>query len=456
MKPLLVRGGEVVTPFSRLRTDIAISDGRIEAIGRNLSSTGRRVIDAKGCLVLPGAIDPHTHMALPMQGTVSSDDFYTGTRAAAFGGVTTIIDFTEMASGNGLGPAFQKRLADASTKCAIDFALHSCVSGWSRATATAVDRLIKLGVTSFKMFTVYEERGLMSSDGAFFEAMQHIARRGCLVTAHCENAGLVEVHQRRVVKARDLSASALADSRPNMAEGEAVQRVVTLAEAASARVYIVHVSTKEGLRAVTSARERGVHVVAETCPQYLLLDSSLLEGPTGHLNTCVPPLRSSMDNLALWEGLAEGEISVVGTDHCPFTSKQKEKGRKDFRKLPFGLPGVETMLPLLYSFGVGRGVISINQLVQILSSNPAMIFGLYPRKGIIAPGSDADIVIFDPNKKVTLSPKRLHMNTDYNPYEGMKLTGWPRTTILRGNIIVDRGRFFGKAGDGEFLERSPA
>ncbi len=456
MKKLIIKGGEVVTPFTRSRADILIADGVIQAIGRDLPTVGAQVISAEGKLVLPGAIDAHTHMALPMKGTTSSDSFESGTQAAACGGVTTIIDFTEMADGKGLLKAFRARKKMALGQCAIDYGLHSCLQGWSSGTDAAIGRLIEEGVTSFKMFTVYKERGLMSDDGAIFEALLSTARRGAMVTVHCENAGLVDAYTKRKLDLKDKSPLALAESRPNASEGEAVQRMVTLAETAGGRLYIVHMSTKEALRALKEGQRRGVNVVGETCPQYLLLDRDALAGKKGHYFTCVPPLRDPLDKLVLWQGLEEGDIATVGTDHCPFFSKQKDKYAKDFTRIPLGLPGVETMLPLLYSFGVRRGHISINQLVQVVAANPAMIFGMYPKKGILQVGSDADIVIFNPEKKVTIRAKKLNMNTDYSPYEGMKLVGYPEMTILRGKVIVKKGKYIGDKGDGRYIHRESA
>ena len=456
MKDIIIKGGEVVTPFTRSKADILISKGIIQAIGRNLDEKGKKVINAAGKLVLPGTIDAHTHMALPMKGTTSSDSFWTGTRAAACGGVTTIIDFTEMADGKVLLKAFRERKKMAQGQCAIDWALHSCLRGWVKGSDAAIDRLIKEGVTSFKMFTVYGERGLMSGDGEIFEALQATARRGAMVTVHSENAGLVDAYTKRKLAIKDTSPLALAESRPNVCEGEAVQRMISLAEAAGGRLYIVHMSTKEALRALKEGQRRGVNVVGETCPQYLLLDRDSLEGRKGHRFTCVPPLRDPIDKLVLWQGVEEGDIAVIGTDHCPFFGKQKDKHAKNFTKIPLGLPGVETLMPLTYTYGVRRGHISVNQMVQVLSANPAMVFGMYPQKGILQPGSDADIVIFDPEKKVTLRAKKLNMNTDYSPYEGLKLVGYPEMTFLRGKLIVNKGKYVGDKGDGKYIKREVA
>jgi len=451
----VIKGGDVVTPFSRTRADIVVEDGVIQAIGMDLPTTGADVLSVDGMLVLPGAIDVHTHMALPMKGTTSCDDFFTGSAAAACGGVTTIIDFTELAEGRTLATAFKRRLATARGRCAVDFGLHACLRGWSRATAEQIPRLVEQGVTSFKMFTVYRERGMMSEDGDIFEALQATARHGAMVTVHAENAGLVDAYTRRVLARGDRGPAALAESRPNVAEGEAIQRMATLTEAAGGRCYIVHCSTKEGLRALELAQGRGVNIVGETCPQYLVLSSDKLEGRHGQRFTCVPPLRSPLDNLVLWQGLEEGRLAVVATDHCPFTKAQKDAHATDFTSIPLGLPGVETLLPLLFTHGVGTGRLTVNQLVQVVAANPAMLFGLYPRKGILQPGSDADIVVFDPHKRVTLGARRLHMATDYSPYEGMRLVGYPVLTMLGGKVIVRHGRFVGAAGDGRYLVRTP-
>ena len=453
-KPLLIKNGEIVSPYSRYESDVLIIDGIVESIGRNLHCEGAIVIDATGKLVLPGAIDAHTHMELPMKHTSSSDTFSTGTIAAACGGVTTIIDFTDMAQGPELVNAFDERLKKARGNCAIDFSFHSCVKGWPEGTEEAVDELMNRGVTSFKMFTVYKDRGLMSEDGDIFNALNYISRKGGIVTAHCESEGLVQCNHSRIVAQGDLSPSALADSRPNYAEGEAVQRLITFAEITGGRLYIVHMSTREALRALIDGRQRGVNVSGETCPQYLLLNRDCLESEEGYLYTCVPPLRDPIDNLTLWDGLEEGHISTVATDHCPFLSEQKFAHKDNFVTMPLGLPGVETMVPLLYNYGVKEGRLSVSQMVQLVCTNPAMIFGMYPQKGIIQPGSDGDVVIFDSLKTVTIRADQLHQNTDYSPYEGTQIKGWPVTTILRGKIIMEDGIYKGDRSDGVFVKRS--
>jgi dihydropyrimidinase len=454
---ILITNGEIVSPYSRYRADVLICDGVVKAIGKDLSAglDNLTVIDGTGKLILPGIIDSHTHMELPMKDTSSSDSFTTGSIAAACGGVTSIIDFTNMACGKNLLSAFFDRKAKAEGKCAIDWALHSCVKGWEECTEKAIDELLKQGVTSFKMFTVYRNRGLMSEDRDIYSALKYISCSGGLITAHCESEGIVEASLAEVLKSGDTSPLALADSRPNHAEGEAVQRLITFAEITGGRLYIVHMSTREALRALIDGRQRGVNVSGETCPQYLLLNREYLDGENGHLFTCVPPLRDPIDNLTLWDGLEDGHISTVATDHCPFMSSQKAEHKNNFMKMPLGLPGVETLLPLLYNFGVREGRISVSQMVQLLCTNPAMIFGMYPKKGIIQPGSDGDIVIFDPAKKVTISAEILHQNTDYSPYEGMTVRGWPLKTILGGKLIVDNGRYIGNPSDGKFIHRTP-
>jgi len=454
-QPVLIQNGEIVTPYSRFKADLLIKDGIIDTIGNITEEDHFEIIDCTDKLILPGIIDCHTHMELPMKDTSSADSFSTGTIAAAYGGITTIIDFAGMAEGKNLVQAFNDRKSLAFGNCATDWSLHSCIKGWTKAAEKAVTTLLKEGVTSFKMFTVYRDRGMMSEDSEIYNAMSYVSKAGGIITAHCESQGLTDAHTEKVLEAGDLSPSALAESRPNHVEAEAVQRLITFAEITGGRLYIVHMSARESLRALVEGRRKGVDVSGETCPQYLLLNRNALEGADGHLYTCVPPLRDPIDNLTLWDGVEDGHISTIATDHCPFNSLQKAEHKDDFTKMPLGLAGVETLLPLIYNFGVKQGRISVSQMVQLLSTNPAMIFGMYPQKGILQPGSDGDVTIFDPRKEMIVTNSMLHSKVDYSPYEGMKIKGWPVRTILRGKTIVKDGKYTGKHSDGKFVIRTP-
>ena len=454
---LLIRGGTVVTATDRYRGDVLVEGEKVQAVGTSLAAQPDRVIDATGKFVIPGGIDVHTHLDMPFGGTTSADDFETGTIAAAHGGTTTVVDFAIQYKGETLRQAWENWMRKAEGKAAIDYGFHMIVTDLPESVEREMDAMVGEGVTSFKLFMAY--RGvLMLDDGSIFRAFLRTAANGGTICMHAENGDVIDVLVRRAVAEGHTEPKWHALTRPPRAEAEATYRAICLAEMAGAPLYVVHLSSAEALEQITLARDRGLPAYAETCPQYLFLSYANYEEPgfEGAKYVISPPLRAQGNEEKLWRGLAGNDLQAVSTDHCPFCMKeQKELGRGDFSKIPNGAPGIETRMSLLFDGGVRAGRISLNRFVELTSTAPAKIFGLFPRKGTIAPGSDADIVVFDPERKQTLSAKTLHMNVDYNPYEGREVTGVSETVISRGRVIVENGTFTGKPGSGTFLKRSP-
>jgi len=447
MHELVIKGGTIVTPLSTRSAEIGIDGGRIAAIGENLS--GREEIDVSGMLVLPGVVDAHTHMALPVAGTRSSDDFLSGTIAAACGGVTTIVDFTVGRPETTIPEEIESRLKDAGP-AVIDYAFHAEVIGWGPGREDEFRAGIELGVMSFKFYTAYESSGRRTPPHTLREAFRVLSRLGGIPLVHAEDEGLIaSIAERLTVD--DLSRmSTLAVARPPLCEETAISQVAGIAREADCPVHIVHVSSALGLAAVREAKRSGVDLTAETCPQYLLLTRASYDREDGYLFSATPPLREEGDNAALWDGIKKRDIDFLATDHCPFTKEQKA-WRGSFLDLPYGLPGVETLLPLVYSEGVGRGILALTDLPRLLSEGPSRRYALYPRKGAIEVGSDADLVIFDPDSKWTISAEGLHMNADFSPYEGMEVTGKVAATISRGDVIYRDGEVRADPGRGEYL-----
>jgi dihydropyrimidinase len=451
---LVIHNGKLIDPDHILEADLAIDAGRIAAIGQGFS--GRRELDASGKYVIPGGVDPHVHLEMPVGSTRSSDDWLTGTRAAACGGTTSLIDFAEPSPGQSLAEALDARRELAQGKAVIDFGLHMTIVQDSKDVLQQIRGLCKNGCISFKTYLTYE--GFRLSDSAFLNVLCAVREAGGIVLVHAENDAIIHHLQQQFSKEKKTAPATHALARPAIAEGEAIQRSLAMAEVTGACLYVVHVSTSLGVEAIRLARKRGVTAYGETCPQYLLLTSEELSRPgfEGAKFVCSPPLRTPPDNERLWQGLAEDDLQTVGTDHCPFFFKgQKDLGIDDYRKIPGGLPGIESRLALVHQFGVRAGRLSLKRWVLVCSTNPAKIFGLYPRKGTLGPGADADLVIFDPLKKVRLGTSILHENVDYTPYEGFELTGYPVMTILHGRVIVENGEFLGKAGEGRYLARVP-
>jgi dihydropyrimidinase len=404
-------------------------------------------------LVLPGTIDAHTHFDLSLMNTTTADDFTTGSRACAAGGVTTFIDFATQKRGESLFDAVKARRSEADGKVCVDYSLHASPTDFCDDTFSSIPGLIEMGIPSFKLYMAYAREGMMADDGALVAMLEKVRDFGGLVTVHAENAVLPDWRSDGLLKAGRRDVTFHAPSRPHFVEVEAIRRILFFTEITGSRLYIVHVTTGEGVRLIGEAKGKGMAVFGETCPQYLLLTDDAYNGPEGHHFVGTPPLRKSMDNEMLWRGLSVGAIQVVATDHCSFRRDQKDPCRDNFTTIPRGLPGVETLLPLMYSEGVRKGRLSASQLVEILSTNPAKLFGLYPRKGSLIPGADADLVIFDGSKTKTVHANELHMNTDFSPYEGMEVTGWPKITISKGKVICRDGEVTAKEGRGEFIPR---
>jgi dihydropyrimidinase len=458
MTTTLVKNGTVVTASDRYDADLYIDKGRITLIGQGLNVPADTVVDASGKLVMPGGIDVHTHLDMPFGGTTSADDFESGTIAAAHGGTTTVVDFAIQNFGEGLYPAFEGWHRKAEGRSVIDYAFHMIVRELTDQVSGDMDRLTRHeGVTSFKLFMAYP--GVFQVDDAtIFRALLKTKENGGLVCMHAENGGVIDTLVKDALRKGQTAPKYHALTRPTRAEGEATGRAIALAEMADVPIYIVHLSCSDALEKVKQARDMGLPAYAETCPQYLFLSYEDYERPgfEGAKFVMSPPLREKWNQVALWKGLAKNDLQVVSTDHCPFCMNeppQKQLGKDDFSKIPNGAPGIETRLMLLWDGGVRTGRIDAHKFVEITSSNPARMFGLWPRKGTVAVGSDGDLVVWDPDKEVTLGAKTLHMRVDYNPYEGRVVKGAPAVVLSRGDVIVDHGAFKGRKGRGEFVKR---
>jgi dihydropyrimidinase len=453
----LIRNGTVVTARETKAVDVRIEGGRIQEIGPSLpANSADQVIDATGMYVMPGGIDAHTHLDMPLGSIVSTDDFETGTRAAAFGGTTTIVDFAIQARGTNMHDALDTWWKKAEGRATIDYGLHMIVTGLGGSGLEDMDDMVGEGVASFKLFMAYPN-SLMVDDATIFKALSRTARNGALICMHAENGGVIDVLIERALAEGKTAPIYHALTRPPRAEAEAVGRAIAIAEIAGTPVYIVHVTSEDALNQVREARDRGVPVFAETCPQYLLLSIEELERPgfEGAKYVLTPPLRPKEHQPKLWDGLRDDHLQVVSTDHCPFCfADQKTLGKDDFTKIPNGGPGIENRLQLIYHYGVNSGKLSLNRFVETVSTAPARIFGLYPKKGEIAPGSDADIVIWDPHATHTISARTHHMCVDYSMFEGFEVRGNARTVLSRGEVIVDSGKFLGRAGRGNYLKRA--
>jgi dihydropyrimidinase len=458
---ILISGGTVVNASGPFEADVLVQDELIVALGAPGSATAAswsegadRVIDATGQFVVPGAIDGHTHMEMPFGGTYSVDTFETGTRAAAFGGTTTIIDFAIQSKGASLHEGLEKWHDKADGNCAIDYGFHMIVSDVNEQSLKEMDQLVGEGVTSFKLFMAYP--GVFySTDGEILQAMQQASSNGATIMMHAENGIAIDVLVAQALARGEGDPRYHGLTRPADLEGEATHRAIVLARVAGAPLYIVHLSASEALEEVVAARDLGQNVFAETCPQYLFLSDDDLARPgfEGAKYVCSPPLRPESYHARLWRGLRTDDLSLVSTDHCPFCFKEhKELGVGNFSKIPNGLPGVEHRLDLIFQ-GVHQGEISLARWVEVTATTPALMFGLFPRKGIIAPGSDADIVVYDPHASHVLSAATHHMNVDYSAYEGLEVKGKATTVLSRGSVIVEDDRYVGDAGAGKFLER---
>jgi len=449
----VISNGEIVTGSGRFTADVGVRDGKIAAIGSSLAGDSDRTYDASGCYVTPGFIDGHTHMGLPVAGTRSSDDFFTGGRSGVHGGVTTIIDFTTPEPDQSITQAIESRKKYASN-CPIDHSFHATLYGFDKLNLKEVESAIDLGVTSFKFFTAYSESNRRTDDGQLLDAIETISDLGGKPMVHCENDEIISRKRRKLKEEGKVSIKYHPVSRPDYSESSAVNDVIELTEIAGGYVHLAHISTKRSLTDIAEGVAEGVNMTAETCPQYLLLTEECYGEADGHRYSATPPLRRVQDNQALWVAIEDGLINSVATDHCPFKNEQKDPYKDDFLNIPQGLPGIETLVSLLFTEGVENGRISLTRFVELLSVNPARIFGLYPEKGSLQIGTDADITVVDPNLEKEITPENLHMNTDFNPYKGYITSGWPRFVFLHGELLLEENQFLGSEGSGNFLPRN--
>jgi dihydropyrimidinase len=457
MSTLLIQNGTVVNADASVKADLLIDGATIKEVRAGIdASVADKVVDATGLLLLPGGIDAHTHLDMPFGGSKSADDFETGTRAAAIGGTTTIVDFAIQAKGTKMRAALDTWWKKAEGKACIDYGLHMIVTDLPDAGLEDMDDLVCEGVASFKLFMAYPNV-LMVDDATIFKAMRQTAKNGALICMHAENGSVIDVIVQKALAEGKTAPIYHALTRPTIAEAEAVHRAIAMAEMAGVPVYIVHLSSEDALNQVREARDRGLPAFAETCPQYLLLsieDNMADKGWEGAKYVFTPPLREKKNQPKLWDGLRSDNLQVVSTDHCPFCFEdQKALGKDDFTKIPNGGPGIENRLQLLHHHGVGAGNFSVNRFVELVSTAPARIFGMYPKKGVLQAGSDADIVLWDANEDYTISVKTQAMRVDYSMFEGFRVRGNARDVYARGELVVSGGKFVGNAGRGKYLRR---
>lgn len=438
---ILIQNGTIVTSQKTLDADLLVQDGKISAIGSNLSSDGCECYDASGCFLFPGFIDAHTHLDMDTGAAVTVDDFYTGTRAAVAGGTTTVVDFATQEKGKTLCDALKVWHEKADDKSSCDYAFHMAIVDWNPAVSAEIDEMAKAGITSFKLYLAYDN--LRVTDGELYEIMKRVGDIHGIIGAHCENGDLIDERVAEYRAAGKLSVNYHPLSKPDYVEAEAIARYCYIAQAAGVPVNVVHLSTKAGLEEVRRARARGQKVYIESCPHYFTLDDSLyrLPGFESAKYVLSPPLRKKADQAALWRALAAGEIDTISTDHCSFNFKgQKEMGKADFSKIPNGMPGIEHRPVMMYTRGVAAGKMTVEQMAKLLSENTARLFGLYPRKGVLAVGSDADIVVWDPTYEGRISAETQYQNVDYTPYERQKTIGRAKAVFLRGSQVVSDGK----------------
>ncbi len=456
----IVTGGKVVTPAGVTDSDIGIRGEKIVALGAGLAeeAEGAKVVDASGHYVLPGVVDVHVHLDLPFCGAVSSDDYRSGTRAGARGGVTTLMDFAIPYGDESLGQAVDNWHRRAEGKALVDYSFHICITRWHEHRHQ-IREMVERGIPTFKEFMIYESEGWQSDDRAMFCTLEELRDLGGMLMVHAETSRvldeLVERHH-NPNEMKKYGAQLHAITRPAFTEFEAVQRAITWAEATGGTLYVVHMSTGAGVEMVRRAQLRGVNVLAETCPQYLVLDDSVFARDDGHLLATCPQVKKPADSARLWRGLANGEVSVIATDTCSFTREQKDMWKGDWTKIPMGMPGLETLLPVAYTHGVLQKRLSIEQMVGRLSTNPAKIMGLFPKKGAILVGADADLAVIHPKKTIAVDPERMETNTDWSPFDGWELAGFARTTLSRGEVIVDDYAVVGAEGRGQWIPRTSA
>ncbi|MFC5652218.1 dihydropyrimidinase [Paenibacillus solisilvae] len=452
----IIKNGTIVTAADHYKADLLINDGIIQAIGMNLQAEAAEVIDAEGCFVFPGGVDPHTHLDMPFGGTITADDYETGTIAAAFGGTTTVIDFCLTNKGLPLCSSIQTWHAKAQGKAVIDYSFHLMIGEVNNAVLTELPQIIaEEGITSLKVFMAYKNV-LQADDGTLYRTLLMAKEQGALVMVHAENGDVIDYLIAQALAEGNTDPIFHARTRPSVLEGEATGRAAKLSALADSQLYVVHVTCAEAVQQIADSRNQGHEIWGETCPQYLLLDETYLQRPDfeGAKYVWSPPLREAWHQEVLWNALKNGQLQTVGSDQCSFNFKgQKELGRGDFSKIPNGGPIIEDRFSLIYSEGVTKGRLSLNQFVDVIATRAAKLFGLFPQKGTIAVGSDADLVIFDPAAERVISAATHHMNVDYNPFEGMRVTGEPVSVLSRGEFVIRDKQFVGSAGSGRYLKR---
>lgn len=449
---LIIKNGTIVTPLESYVADVGVKDGKVVAIGTGFSEEGAQVVDAYGKLVLPGAIDAHTHLAMPFGGTVSADSYLAGTRAAACGGVTTVFDYPMQRKGSGIIETVEARKEMCDPEACVDYAFHCCITDLNGgAILDEFQAAVDYGVTSFKCFLVYKKEGMMVDDATLVKILLKSKEVGSITNIHAENPDLIDLNIEQFLKAGKTSAWYHYLSRPEYVEAEADKRAVHWAKSVGAPLYLVHMADKEGLEAAIAAKMDGNEIYIETCPQYLEFTCDVYKREDGRNFVCSPPMKGHESQDALWKAIKTGAIDTVATDHCPFQSYEKDWGKNDFTKIPNGCAGVENLYPYMLS-AANKGKLSFNRVVELCSSNPAKIFGC-TEKGSITVGKDADIVIYDPNKDFTISVENMHSDYDHTIWEGKTLHGYPVKTFVRGNLVYDDGEFVGKPGFGQFVKR---
>lgn len=446
---LIIKNGTIVSPTATFKADVCVDNGKIVAITADAGTDADKVVDASGKMVLPGAIDAHTHLAMPFGGTISSDDYYAGTRAAACGGTTTVFDFILQDFGETMVDAIKRRDALCAPDAAVDYAFHVAVKDVSNGLIDTIEDAVNYGVSSFKVFMVYD---FGVTDGVFYKVLEKAKSCGAMISVHAENKQLIDVLTERYLSECKTSAWYHYMSRPEFVEGEADIRAIQLAKSLDSKLYIVHLANKEGVQAVERARNEGYQIYAETCPQYLEFTSEVYKRADGRNFVCSPPMKGEESRLALWEAIKKGLITTIATDHCPFQSYEKDWGKDDFTKIPNGCAGIENMYPYMLS-AANEGKITFNKAVELCSYNPAKIFGC-DAKGAIEVGKDADIVLYDPTKDFTITNDKMHSDCDHTIWEGIKVKGYPEATYSRGKLVFKDGEFLGERGWGKFIKRS--
>lgn len=449
---ILLKNGMIITATDSYPSDLLIEDEKIVLIGKKIDLEAEQVIDLAGKYILPGAIDAHVHLEMPFGGTISADSYHAGTRAAACGGVTTVFDFVIQAKGQGIMEAIKEREELCAPQACVDYGFHVAITDLREDVINELEEAVAYGVPSFKTFMAYKKAGLMVGDGVLAFLLEKSKEIGALISVHAENADLVERRTEQFLAEGKTSAWYHYLSRPEFVESEADKRIIHLAKSLDAPVYIVHLASKEGMDEVTKARDEGYQIYAETCPHYLYFNKEVYKREDARNFVCSPPIKGQESQDALWDGIKRGDISVLATDHCPFQSEEKDWGIDDFSKIPNGCMGVENLYPYMLS-EANKGRISFNKVVELCASNPAKIFGCAEEKGTIAPGIDADLLIYDPEKEFTITQEKMHSDIDHTIWEGVELKGYPEMTFSRGKLVYKDGQFTGKSGWGKFIKR---